>query len=72
MGFLKNPREFLCLLETVLKITSYRFILFTAGYKPLDAAIRAIAAESSLYMTHKQINDDCVSLFSERLFCFSG
>ncbi|XP_062029317.1 sterol 3-beta-glucosyltransferase UGT80B1 [Rosa rugosa] len=72
MGFLKNPQAFLRILESVLKITTYRFILFTAGYKPLDAAIRAIAADSSSHMTHKQINDDCVSLFHERLFCFSG
>nr|XP_011464884.1 PREDICTED: sterol 3-beta-glucosyltransferase UGT80B1 isoform X2 [Fragaria vesca subsp. vesca] len=72
MGFLKNPQAFLRLLQTVLQITSYRFILCTAGHEPLDAAIRAIAANSSLHITHKQINDDCVSLFENRLFCFSG
>ncbi|XP_050378811.1 LOW QUALITY PROTEIN: sterol 3-beta-glucosyltransferase [Argentina anserina] len=72
MGFLKNFQAFLRLLETVLRITSYRFILFTAGHERLDAAIRAIATDSSSHMTHKQINDDCVSLFQERLFCFSG
>lgn len=72
MGFLKNAQAFLRLLQTVLEITNYRFILFTAGYIPLDAAIRAVAAESSPYATHKQFNDECISLFNDRLFCFSG
>ncbi|XP_068314327.1 sterol 3-beta-glucosyltransferase UGT80B1 [Pyrus communis] len=72
MGFLKNAQAFLRLLQTVLEITNYRFILFTAGYIPLDAAIRAVAAESSPYVTHKQFNDECISLFNDRLFCFSG
>ncbi|XP_021823592.1 sterol 3-beta-glucosyltransferase UGT80B1 isoform X1 [Prunus avium] len=72
MGFLKNPQAFLRLLQTVMEITGYRFILFTAGYMPLDTAIRAIAAESSSYVMHKQFNDECLSLFNDRLFCFSG
>ncbi|KAF3975516.1 hypothetical protein CMV_001229 [Castanea mollissima] len=38
MGFLKNPQAFLHVLRTVIEITSYRFILFTAGFEALDAA----------------------------------
>lgn len=72
MGFLKNPQAFLRLLQTVMEITGYRFILFTAGYMPLDTAVRAIVAESSSYVMHKQFNDECLSLFNDRLFCFSG
>uniref|UniRef100_A0A2N9HJX3 UBC core domain-containing protein n=1 Tax=Fagus sylvatica TaxID=28930 RepID=A0A2N9HJX3_FAGSY len=33
MGFLKNPQAFLRVLQTVIEITSYRFILFTAGFE---------------------------------------
>ncbi|GAV67383.1 hypothetical protein CFOL_v3_10889, partial [Cephalotus follicularis] len=66
MGFLKNPQAFLRVLQTVLQITSYRFILFTAGYEPLDTAVRVIATESCSLSYQKH------SLFNSRLFCFSG
>ncbi|XP_021910089.1 LOW QUALITY PROTEIN: uncharacterized protein LOC110823898 [Carica papaya] len=70
MGFLRNPQAFLQVLQTVLEITSYRFILFTDGYGPLDAAIRIIATESS--SNERKSTDAGISLFDDRLFCFSG
>lgn len=70
MGFLKDPHAFICVLQTVLKITNYRFILFTAGYEPLESVVRMLAAEVSSDQRH--LSEDCVSLFSGRLFTFSG
>ncbi|KAF4348341.1 hypothetical protein G4B88_020404 [Cannabis sativa] len=52
MGFLKDPLAFLHVLRGVLDITSYRIILFTADYKPLEAAIQVANAEASLEMNH--------------------
>lgn len=72
MGFLKDPLAFLHVLRTVLEITSYRIILFTAGYQPFGAAIQAIAAETALHIDNMQLSEDCLSLFNGRLFCFSG
>ncbi|XP_024026169.1 sterol 3-beta-glucosyltransferase UGT80B1 [Morus notabilis] len=72
MGFLKDPLAFLHVLRTVLEITSYRIILFTAGYEPFGAAIQAIAAETALHMDNMQLSEDCLPLFNGRLFCFSG
>ena len=43
MGFMKNPMAFLRILESVIQITGYRFIILTAGYEPLEAAIHTIA-----------------------------
>ena len=71
MGFLKNPQAFLRVLQTVIEITSYRFILFTAGFEALDAAVRMIAAEESC-LCQRQLSEDCSSLFNNRLFCFNG
>jgi hypothetical protein len=71
MGFLKNPQAFLRVLQTVIEITSYRFILFTAGFEALDAAVRMIAAEASC-LSQRQLSEDCSSLFNNRLFCFNG
>jgi hypothetical protein len=71
MGFLKNPRAFLRVLQTVIEITSYRFILFTAGFEALDAAVHMIAAEASC-LSQRQLSEDCSSLFNNRLFCFNG
>ncbi|BBG96084.1 UDP-Glycosyltransferase superfamily protein [Prunus dulcis] len=71
-GIFKKPSSFSSTSPNVMEITGYRFILFTAGYMPLDTAIRAIVAESSSYVMHKQFNDECLSLFNDRLFCFSG
>ncbi|KAF8411587.1 hypothetical protein HHK36_004143 [Tetracentron sinense] len=72
MGFLRNPLIFLRVLEAVLEITSYRFILFSAGYEPLDAAIQAIDTESSLCSDQKQYPKDGILLFNGRLFCFAS
>ncbi|KAM3714626.1 hypothetical protein ACJW31_01G347700 [Castanea mollissima] len=72
MGFLKNPQAFLHVLRTVIEITSYRFILFTAGFEALDAAVRMIAAEASSCSSQTQLSEDCVSLFNSRFFCFTG
>jgi len=72
MGFLKNPQAFLHVLRTVIEITSYRFILFIAGFEALDAAVRMIAAEASSCSSQTQLSEDCISLFNSRLFCFTG
>ncbi|GMY37507.1 sterol 3-beta-glucosyltransferase isoform X2 [Fagus crenata] len=66
MGFLKNPQAFLRVLQTVIEITSYRFILFTAGFEALDATVRMIAAEASC-LSQRQLSEDCSSLFNNRL-----
>ncbi|WJX28624.1 hypothetical protein P8452_17319 [Trifolium repens] len=68
MGFLKNPHSFLCVLQAVLNTTSYRFILFTGGYEPLESAVCTIAAEESF----DQKSEDCVPLYKGRLLCFFG
>ncbi|KAI4299017.1 hypothetical protein L6164_032513 [Bauhinia variegata] len=70
MGFLKDPQAFICVLQTVLNTTNYKFILFTSGYKPLESAIHVIGAETS--SDWRNLSEDCVSLFNGRLFCFSG
>ncbi|KAJ4964839.1 hypothetical protein NE237_016688 [Protea cynaroides] len=72
MGFLTNPRAFLRVIEVVLGITSYRFILFSAGYEPLDAAIQEIALEMGSSSYQGPDSKDGILLFSGRLFCFSG
>ncbi|KAJ4887875.1 UDP-Glycosyltransferase superfamily protein [Raphanus sativus] len=64
MGFMKNPLAFLRILESVIQITGYRFILLTAGYEPLEAAICTIAQEPASSVG--------VSIFNGKLFCFSG
>ncbi|GMN58885.1 hypothetical protein TIFTF001_027981 [Ficus carica] len=69
MGFVKDPLAFLHVLQTVLEMTSYRIILFTAGYEPFNAAIQVIAAE---HVDSIQFSEDCISLINGRLFCFSG
>lgn len=74
MGFLKNPRAFLVVLKAVIEITNYRFILFSAGYQPLEAAIQSLAS-SSLNPEGKQnftCHEDSTLLFNERLLCYSG
>ncbi|KAK9286929.1 hypothetical protein L1049_015337 [Liquidambar formosana] len=72
MGFLRNPQAFLRVLQSVLEITSYRFILFSAGYEPLNKAVRAIVVETSSSLDSKCFSQDGFSLFSGRLFYFSG
>ncbi|XP_076901796.1 uncharacterized protein LOC143556342 [Bidens hawaiensis] len=46
MGFMKKPKLLLHVLQSVIETTNYRFILFTSGYGPLDAAARSLAAET--------------------------
>ncbi|KAI8532180.1 hypothetical protein RHMOL_Rhmol11G0193500 [Rhododendron molle] len=72
MGFLRNPEAFLGVLQKAVDITSHRFILFSAGFDPLDAAIQKIAADASSGSEQKQFSEDGTLLFGGRLFCFSG
>lgn len=72
MGFLKNPHAFLRVLKAVLDVTEHRFILFSSGYEPLDAAIQSIACESSNRANPPPSNIHGTLLFSDRLYCFSG
>ncbi|KDO50936.1 hypothetical protein CISIN_1g043283mg [Citrus sinensis] len=72
MGFLKNPEAFLRVLQTVLHTTTYRFVLFTAGYEPLDTAIRVMAPGTSSILTQRVITQYGISIFDGKLFCFSG
>lgn len=67
MGFMKNPLAFLRVLESVIQITGYRFIILTAGYEPIEAAICTIAQEPV-----KRSLQEGVSIFNGKLFCFSG
>ncbi|CAN6859000.1 unnamed protein product [Brassica oleracea] len=67
MGFMKNPLAFLRILESVIQITGYRFIILTAGYEPLEVAICTIAQEPV-----KRSLQEGVSIFNGKLFCFSG
>ncbi|PIA25440.1 hypothetical protein AQUCO_11400011v1 [Aquilegia coerulea] len=70
MGFLRNSRAFLQVLEAVMEVTSYRFILFTAGYEPLDSAIHELSRE--LYCSDRNICCEDGVLLRDNLFCFSG
>lgn len=72
MGFLSNPRAFLMVLQTVTRMTDYRFILFTASYEPLNTAALAIAAEEPSSACQREFFEDQLLLFDGRLFCFSG
>lgn len=74
MGFLHNPRAFLQVLKAALERTDCRFILFTAGYEPLDATIQAMINTSSDLdeSRHFRSCTNGVFLFKDRLFCFSG
>ncbi|CAL5329711.1 unnamed protein product [Camellia sinensis] len=72
MGFLRNPQAFLEVLRTIVDITSHRFILFSAGFEPLDAAIQKIADDASSSSEQRQFSEDGISIFGGRLFCFSG
>ncbi|KAG6780254.1 hypothetical protein POTOM_013108 [Populus tomentosa] len=69
MGFLRNPQTFLQVIQTVLEITNFRFILFTASYEPLDEAVQAIATESS-HLDKRKYLEEGICLFDNRLFCF--
>lgn len=71
MGFLKNPQAFIRVIQTVLDISNFRFILFTSGYEPLDDAVKLYATETSL-VDNSQYNEEGICLFNGRLFCFPG
>ncbi|XP_070034387.1 uncharacterized protein [Nicotiana tomentosiformis] len=72
MGFLRNSRAFLRVLGTALDISGCRFILFSAGYKPLEEAIESYAKEASSCSEQTHWSNEGVSLFGGRLFCFCG
>lgn len=72
MGFLRKARALLHVLQIALEITNHRFILFSAGYEPLDAAIQAIVAETTSGSERREFSKDGITLFGGRLFCFSG
>lgn len=67
-----NPRGFLLVLQAVASMTGHRFILFTANYDPLDAAVLAFAAEEPSSLGQIDFNEDSVLLFGGQLFCFCG
>ncbi|KAJ6942096.1 sterol 3-beta-glucosyltransferase UGT80A2 isoform X3 [Populus alba x Populus x berolinensis] len=69
MGFLRNPQTFLQVIQTVLEITNFRFILCTASYEPLDKAVQVMATESSRFDKRKYLEEG-ICLFDNRLFCF--
>lgn len=68
MGFMKNPLAFLRILESVIQITGYRFIILTAGYEPLEVAICTIANKPA----SKRSLQEGVSIFNGMIFCYSG
>ncbi|VFQ96322.1 unnamed protein product [Cuscuta campestris] len=72
MGFMKDPGAFLRVLEHVLDITSYRFILLAAGYQPLEDAIQLHAHGASSGSEQTPCNDDGVFLFGGRVLSLPG
>ncbi|XP_022855103.1 sterol 3-beta-glucosyltransferase UGT80A2 isoform X1 [Olea europaea var. sylvestris] len=72
MGFLRNPKTFLRILGDLLAITSCRFILFSAGYEPLDVTIKMFAGKAPSASEQVQSSKDETLLFDGRLLCFSG
>lgn len=83
MGYIENPEGMLLLMKAVLEATSYRIILFSSGYPPLDAAIKSFAGEflgannlhdaSANYgESNTDLMKDGVQLFNNRLLCYSG
>lgn len=72
MGFLKNARQFLHVLQTTLDITNHRFILLTAGCEYLEAAIQVISAENTSSLQQIELSKNGITLFGGRLLCFSG
>ncbi|KAG6409189.1 hypothetical protein SASPL_132223 [Salvia splendens] len=72
MGYFQSPQIFLRVLRNVLSISSHRFILFSAGYGPLDTAINMLAQRPPSASEQVQSSEIQISLFDGRLFCFSG
>lgn len=69
LGFLERPEALLKVIQVVLEITNFRFVLFTSGYEPLDEAIQVVATKT-LHFDQRQYNEEGVCLFDGRLFCF--
>ncbi|CAA0839037.1 UDP-Glycosyltransferase superfamily protein [Striga hermonthica] len=72
MGYMRNPQAFLRVIEKVSSITKHRFILLSAGYGPLDAAIQLFAQTPSSNTERIESTEVQTCLFDDRLFCFSG
>nr|XP_043622909.1 sterol 3-beta-glucosyltransferase UGT80B1 [Erigeron canadensis] len=72
MGFMRKPQLLIQVLQSVIEVTSYRFILFSSGHGPLDAATSVLAAATSSLSEKGEFTKDGILLFSGRLFCFSG
>ncbi|KAG0463980.1 hypothetical protein HPP92_020049 [Vanilla planifolia] len=73
MGFIRNTEAFLSVLKAVIKTTSHRFVLFSAGYEPLDTVIEMISgASSSSNLSKQECSKGCTLLFDDQLLCFSG
>ncbi|KAK6156916.1 hypothetical protein DH2020_011164 [Rehmannia glutinosa] len=70
--FLQLPKGIPSVLGNVLNITNHKFILFSAGYGPLDAAIKMFAQTLSSDSEQMQSSEIQSCLFDGRLFCFSG
>ncbi|KAG6406814.1 hypothetical protein SASPL_134425 [Salvia splendens] len=72
MGYFQSPQIFLRVLRNVLSISSHRFILFSAGYGPLDTAINLLSQRPQSASEQVQSSEIQISLFDGRLFCFTG
>ncbi|XP_057803871.1 sterol 3-beta-glucosyltransferase UGT80A2-like isoform X2 [Salvia miltiorrhiza] len=72
MGYFRSPQIFLRVLRNLLCISSHRIILFSAGYGPLDIAIKLLAQTPPSASEQMQSSEIQISLFDGRLFCFSG
>ncbi|KAK6156947.1 hypothetical protein DH2020_011195 [Rehmannia glutinosa] len=71
-GLLEESPGIPSVLGNVLNITNHKFILFSAGYGPLDAAIKMFAQTLSSDSEQMQSSEIQSCLFDGRLFCFSG
>lgn len=72
MGYFQNPQTFIQVLGNVLNNSNHRFILFSAGYGPLDAVISILSHTALSASEQTQSGEIQTSLFDGRLFCFSG
>ncbi|KAG9130554.1 hypothetical protein Leryth_011815 [Lithospermum erythrorhizon] len=72
MGFLRNCEAFLKVLEDIVNLSGQNFILFTAGFGPLDAAICGLGKEISSEPESRRSTAEGISVFAGRVYCFSG
>ncbi|KAG0465466.1 hypothetical protein HPP92_019630 [Vanilla planifolia] len=71
MGFIRNTEAFLSVLKAVIKTTSHRFVLFSAGYEPLDTVIEMISgASSSSNLSKQECSKGCTLLLMTSSFVF--